>query len=135
MLTFDATSREVCTAKREVTSTPLQALVLLDDPQFVEAARVLGERLLKAFPDDLDARIRGTFRALTGRAPDEHELEILRRLFSEQRAQFARQPESAEKFLDTGESAWDRTLPRAEFAATTLLVSAVMNYDEFVMKR
>ena len=135
MLTFDATTHEVCTAKREVTSTPLQALVLLNDPQFVEAARVLSERLLKEFPNDLDTRIRSAFRALTGHELDERELAILRRLFYEQRAQFAKQPDSAEKLLKTGESAWDQSLPRAEFAATTMLVSAVMNYDEFVMER
>jgi hypothetical protein len=135
MLTFDATSREVCTAKRETTTTPLQALVLLNDPQFVEAARALGERLLKQHPTDLDARIRETFRALTARLPDDAERDILRQLFAEQRSRFAAAPETAEKLLSVGESPWDKTLPRADFAATTVLVSAVMNLDEFVVKR
>jgi len=135
MLTFDATSREVCTAKREVTTTPLQALVLLNDPQFVEAARVLGERLLKEHPTDVAARIRGAVQALTGRLPDEQELGILRRLFDEQRTFYAQESDSAEKLLATGESARDQSLSRAEFAATTMLVSALMNFDEFVMER
>ena len=85
MIMFDAVSREVCTAKREVTTTPLQALVLLNDPQFVEAARVLAERLLRRFPTDPGARHREAFRALTGRLPDEIEGALLTRLFDEQK--------------------------------------------------
>ena len=135
MLTFDAISREVCTAKRETTTTPLQALVLLNDPQFVEAARVLGERLLREHPTDVAARIRGAVRALTGRLPDEKELGILQRLFDEQRTFYAKESDAADKLLTTGESKWDESLPHADFAATTLLVSAVMNFDEFVMER
>ena len=69
MVTFDAMSREVCTARRDVTATPLQSLVLLNDPQFVEAARVLAEHELKRFPDDRGARNREAFRALIGRDP------------------------------------------------------------------
>ncbi len=91
MLTFDALSREVCTAKRETTTTPLQALVLLNDPQFMEAARVLGERLLKEYPKNVDARTREAFRALTGRLPDEKELAVLRQLFDEQRNFYAKE--------------------------------------------
>ncbi len=135
MLTFDAVSREVCTAKREVTTTPLQALVLLNDPQFVEAARVLAERLLVRFPADAAARHRAAFRSLTGRTPDAREAALLARLFAEQRGIFARTPAEAEAFLSTGASPWNRTLPRADFAATTAVASAIMNLDDFVVLR
>jgi hypothetical protein len=135
MLTFDATSHEVCTAKRETTTTPLQALVLLNDPQFVEAARFTAERLLKAFPADGNARIRSAFRQFTGREPDATELKILNQLLAEQAQLFVADPGSATKLLATGASKWDETLPRAEFAATTTLVSALMNFDEFIVER
>jgi hypothetical protein len=135
MLTFDALTREVCTAKRETTTTPLQALVLMNDPQFMEAARVLGERLLKEYPGDVDARTREAFRSLTGRLPDEKEIAVLRQLFDEQRSFYAKESGAADKLLATGESKWDEALPRADFAATTMLVSAIMNFDEFIMVR
>src|SRR5205085_9187916 len=67
MTSFDATSREVCTARRERTATPLQALVLLNDPQFVEAAPVLAEKLMHEDPTDVEARLRVAFRILTSR--------------------------------------------------------------------
>jgi hypothetical protein len=135
MLTFDATSREVCTAKRETTTTPLQALVLLNDPQFVEAARALGERLLRQHPIHVAGRIRSAVQMLTGRLPDEKELGILQRMFDEQRTFYAKESDAADKLLATGESSRDQSLPRPDFAATTMLVSAVMNFDEFVMER
>jgi hypothetical protein len=135
MLTFDAMSREVCTAKRDATATPLQSLVLLNDPQFVEASRVLGEKLLKQFPNDEAARNREAFRTLTGRSPDETEAKILSRLFAEQKAEFAKNPEGARKLLGTGESKRDESLPPVEFAAMTMLVNAIMNFDEFVVMR
>ena len=135
MLTFDATSREVCTAKRETTATPLQALVLLNDPQFLEAARVLGEQLLREFPNSLDDRIRRAFRVATGRTPQPRELEILRQLHAEQLAHFQGQPEDALKYLAIGEAKRDESLPPDQLAATALVAAAVMNHDEFVMKR
>jgi hypothetical protein len=135
MLTFDAVSREVCTARREVTSTPLQALVLLNDPQFVEAARVLAERLLRRFPSSGADRTREAFRALIGRQPDETEARILGRLFDEQKALFAKSPDEAARFLDLGDLAADETLPRADLAAMTMVVSAIMNIEEFVVVR
>jgi hypothetical protein len=104
MLTFDAMSREVCTAKRETTATPLQSLVLLNDPQFVEAARVLGEKLLKEFPRNEAARNREAFRRLTGREPDKTEAQILAQLFAEQREEFKFDAEGAKKLLSTGAS-------------------------------
>jgi Protein of unknown function (DUF1553)/Protein of unknown function (DUF1549)/Concanavalin A-like lectin/glucanases superfamily/Planctomycete cytochrome C len=135
MLTFDAVSREVCTARREVTATPLQALVLLNDPQFVEAARVLAERLLRHFPSSGLDRIREAFRAVLGREPDEAEARILARMFDEQRALFAMSPEEAAKFLAVGDSARDDMVPSADVAAMTTVVSAIMNMEEFVVVR
>jgi len=135
MLTFDAMSREVCTAKRDSTATPLQSLVLLNDPQFVEASRVLGEKLLKQFPKDEIARNREAFRTLTGRTPDRTEAEILARLYAEQKAEFTKNPEGARKLLAVGESKRDDGLPPADFAAMTSLVNAIMNFDEFVVQR
>ena len=135
MMTFDAISREVCTAKRDVTATPLQALVLLNDPQFVEAARVLAERMLRRFPASEDDRTREAFRALTGRRPDETEARILARLFTEQKNLFAKNLDEATRFLGVGDSAFDETLPRAELAAMTTVVNAIMNLEEFVVVR
>jgi hypothetical protein len=135
MVSFDATSREVCTAKREITSTPLQALVLLNDPQFVEASRVLAEKLVKAEPQSVDKRIVNSFRLLTGRVPDRDEVKILLGLYEEQKARFSKNTEAAQKLIKTGDSKPDATLESADVAATTMLVSTVMNFDEFVMKR
>jgi hypothetical protein len=135
MLTFDAVTREVCTAKRETTATPLQALVLLNDPQFIEAARVLGENLLKQFPNDVNARSSTAFKKLIGREPDATETKILGQLFNEQKNLFTNDVASAKKLLATGESKFDATLPPADFAATTLMVNAIMNFDEFIVER
>ena len=132
LTSFDAPSREVCTARRETTTTPLQALVLLNDPQFIEAARVLAERLVRERGPDLDARIVAAFRVLTGRRPEVREREILRRLYQEQLAYFTSHPGADEKYLATGEHTRDRALPAAEVAATAVLVSALMNHEEFV---
>jgi hypothetical protein len=128
-------SREVCTARRDVTATPLQSLVLLNDPQFVEAARVLAERVLKRFPDDEAGRNRDVFRALIGRVPDETEAGILARLFAGQRDLFAGNIDDAAKLLGVGESRWDEALSRADLAAMTTVVNAIMNFDEFVVVR
>jgi hypothetical protein len=138
MATFDAMSREVCTAKRDVTATPLQSLVLLNDPQFVEAARVLAERLLRppsAHRLDAAARNREAFRRLIGRAPDRDEAAILSRLFDEQRALFAAHPDQAAKLAKVGASPTDPTIPPADLAAMTSVVSAIMNFDEFIVVR
>ena len=135
MLTFDALTREVCTAKRETTATPLQALVLLNDPQFIEAARVLGEKLLKQFPGDVNGRVQVAFKKLIGRAPDETEVKILAQIFTEQKDLFAKDEAAVKKLLATGESKFDDKLPPADFAATTLMVNAIMNFDEFIVER
>jgi hypothetical protein len=135
MLVFDAVSREVCTAQRQVTSTPLQSLVLLNDPQFVEAARVLAEQLVRQHESDVGGRIDRAFELLASRKPQTAERDILWRLYAEQLEYFKSHPGAAEKLLATGEHSRDENLPAEEVAATALIASALMNYDEFVMKR
>ncbi len=135
MLTFDSVSREVCTAKRENTATPLQSLVLLNDTQFIEAARVLGEKLLRQHSANTTALIAGAFRTLAGRTPDDKEMSILSSLLTEQRGIYASSPEDAARLVSVGEHKRDETLSTVELAATTMLVSAIMNHDEFVVER
>ena len=135
MLTFDAPSREVCTAKRDTTTTPLQALVLLNDPQFLEAARVLAQRSwLEAAPDDA-SRLARVFRRDMGRDASAPESAVTAQLLSQQRVLFAANPESARQFLKVGEIPADPAIPAPELAAATVVVSTLMNHDEFVMKR
>jgi hypothetical protein len=135
MTTFDATSREVCTARRETTTTPLQSLILLNDPQFVEASRALANRMLLEHPGDSATCMKETFRTVLGRQPEEQETKILARLYKEQLELYATNPSAAEKYLAVGEHARDITLPVAELAALTVLANTLMNHDEFVMER
>ena len=135
MLTFDATGRETCTARRERTATPLQALVLLNDPQFVEAARVLAEKIIKAHGDDIDARIIAAFRTVTSRRPFDRELEISSQLYREQKTHFDAVPDQARDLLANGESKRDPALDAADHAAMTIVIETLMSFDECVMKR
>jgi hypothetical protein len=135
MLIFDAPSREVCTARRETTTTPLQALVLLDDPQFVEAARVLAEHLVHDCGADVDARITKAFRLTTGREPAPRERAVLRQLYAEQLGLFEKDPAAVDSYLKTGEHPLDKTLPGQQVAATAVMASTVMNLDEFITER
>ena len=135
MLTFDATGREVCTARRERTATPLQSLVLLNDPQFVEAARALAQKLMNQPDLSTEGRIPRAFRILTSRAPSQKEIEILSRLHSEQKRHFEAAPDDAKTLLAVGEFPRDERLDLSEHAALTVLVQTIMNFDESVMKR
>lgn len=133
MTTFDAPSREWCLARREKTASPLQALILLNDVQHVEAARVLAEKLF-AEPD-LPTRLTKAFRLATSRRPSVKELDVLSRMYMEQLDRFQKQPEQAEAFLRVGESPVAGGIPRVEHAALTVVVQAVMNLEECVTKK
>lgn len=131
MLTFDATNREVCVVRRETTATPLQALVLLNDPQFVEAARKLAEQAALRHPDDIASRMATLFTALTSREPLADELAVLVAAYREQQALFAAAPDGAVAYTAVGESPVDTSLDPVELAATTALAQGVMNFEEF----
>jgi hypothetical protein len=135
MLTFDATTREVCAVKRLPTATPLQALVLLNDPQYVEAARALAQRATHEGGSTLADRATFIVRTLCGRRPSDRELLALEALYREQYDEFCSGPSDAQKFLAIGDAPRDASIDPAECAALTMLCQAVMNYDETVMKR
>ncbi len=120
---------------RQRTSTPLQALILLNDPQYVEAARKLGERMILEGGPATSDRITLAFRLLTGRTPLASELALLEKLYADERAAFAKDPGAARKLLATGEAPRNAALPAAEVAAASVVASTVMNMDDAVTKR
>ncbi|MFM7752391.1 MAG: DUF1553 domain-containing protein, partial [Opitutaceae bacterium] len=133
MVAFDAPNREVCTVARGNTNTPLQALVLLNDVQFIEAARVLAERLLAAAPDD-DARVRHAFLATLSRPPAAAEAAVISRALARERARYTRDEAAARALLAAGESPRDERIPVPEHAAWTQVASLVLNLSETVMR-
>jgi Protein of unknown function (DUF1553)/Protein of unknown function (DUF1549)/Concanavalin A-like lectin/glucanases superfamily len=135
MLTFDATSREGCTARRELTTTPLQALVFLNDPQFVEASRVLAESLLQNHGDRLNDRWDELFRRLISRLPTEQERQIINDLYLEQLKYFESDPSQINEFVQVGTRPVSDALDRAQLAATTVVAQTVIAYDETIMLR
>jgi hypothetical protein len=135
MLTFDATTREVCAVKRQTTATPLQALVLLNDPQFVEAARALAQRAINEGGASLADRITFVVRSLTGRGPNPKELATLIALYHEQYDEFRVGGSDANKLLAVGDTPLDPRHDPAECAAMTVLAQAILSFDETVMKR
>ena len=135
MLNFDASERHFCIVKRQKTSTPLQALVTLNDPQFVEAARVLAERMLREGGSSPDSRIAFAYKALTSRSPRPQELALLKQLYTDELAEFRRQPNRIDALLNVGEHPRDKTLKPDELATNTVVASTIMNFDEFVIKR
>jgi len=130
MLIFDAPERGECVAKRRATSTPLQALVLLNDPQYVEAARVLAEKVLHECETGDADPVSLAFRLITGRRPDRTEQKILAGFYGDELKRFRSQPGQALDYLRTGERRWDNTLPPEAIAALATVSNAIMNTDE-----
>ncbi|MBC8325040.1 MAG: PSD1 domain-containing protein [Verrucomicrobia subdivision 3 bacterium] len=133
MATFDAPEREFCLVRRSRTNTPLQAFVLLHDPQFVEAARQLAAQMMAAAKDP-KARITHGFRIITARPPNTREQAILQRLFTERFAFYKQNPKAAEALLAIGESQTPEPLAATEHAAWTTVARAMMNLSETITK-
>ncbi|MDQ4140115.1 MAG: DUF1553 domain-containing protein, partial [Bacteroidota bacterium] len=135
MINFDVPDRYMCSVRRQKTSTPLQALVLMNDVQYVEASRVLGERMVREGGSTPEQRISYAFRALTSRHPRQDELVILKNLYQQEYADFDKNPARAEKLLKEGEYPRDKKLPAADVATCAVVANTLMNFDEFVVKR
>ncbi|MFK7789810.1 MAG: DUF1553 domain-containing protein, partial [Phycisphaeraceae bacterium] len=134
MMAFDTPTREACAAERSATNTPLQALVLLNDVQYVEATRVLAQRVMKQTQGD-EARIELGFRKLAGRAPTNTEAERLLALLNEQRAFFSDNVKDAKALLAEGESNPDESLDPVEHAAMSVVMHAIFNLDVTIWRR
>jgi hypothetical protein len=135
MINFDVTSKEICTIRRTTTSTPLQALTLLNDPQFVEASRVLSEKVQKEFPDSINQQIELAFRRSTGLKPNKEQLNVLIGQYQQSLEQFKKEPILADSIFSVGEWPFDKALSKEKTAAMTLVVSTILNFDESYMKR
>jgi len=135
MLLFDAPNRERCVVRREQTSTPLQALVLMNDPTYVEASRKLAERMMREVTGGPTQKIRYGFRLVTARQPRQEELLPLVGLFQGQRARFAETPELSDQLIAVGDSKPNESLSRNELAAYTIVCNVMLNLDECITKR
>lgn len=130
MLIFDAPTREKCVVARPRTNTPLQALVTLNDPQFVEAARVLAERMLLEGGDRTESRIDFAYRLVVARAARSTEHSLLQDFLDSQREILREDPEKASKLITVGEKKADPGLDPVELAAWTLVAQMILNLDE-----
>jgi hypothetical protein len=134
LIAFDAPDREKCTARRLLTNTPLQALVLMNDPTYVESARWLAQRMIAQGGADTGKRIRFGFRLATAREPRTEEVQALRDLEEKELAHYNRDLPSAQKLLSVGESKFDTKFDASELAAWTTVASTILNLDETISK-
>jgi hypothetical protein len=131
---FNAPSREVCTVRRERTDTPLQALVTMNDPQFVEAARALAQNAITASPGDPDGEVEYMASRLLARGFEPKERDIVLSSYRDYLSYYDSVPSDAEKLLSVGESKAPANLPAAKLAAMTMVANEVMNLEEVLVK-
>ncbi|WP_339727918.1 DUF1553 domain-containing protein [uncultured Gimesia sp.] len=134
LMAFDAPTRETCTVNRPRTNTPLQALVLMNDPTYLEAARILAEQTLKKHSTELK-RIQFAFRSATSRMPNKFEQSVLHQILTQQLNVYQNSPAVARKLLQVGETRVDKTISPAELAAWTIVTNTIFNMDETVTKQ
>ena len=135
MLAFDVPGRDVCTVRRQQTNTPLQPLVMLNDPQFVEASRGLALRMIREGGADLPARLRWLVRETLNREPSAEELRLLTEMQATQLEMFGKEPAQAAAFLKVGDLTAPPDIPAVELAALTVVANALLNLDEAITLR
>jgi hypothetical protein len=134
MLLFDAPNREVCNPKRSRTNTPLQALALMNEVTFVEAARGLAEVMIKKGGNSPEEKITTGYRMATGLTPDSETLAIMLKNFNRRNDQFKQDKEAAKSLVNTGESSYDSSLNAEELAAYTVTANILLNLDQVLTK-
>ena len=135
MTIFDAPSRDVCTVRRERTNTPLQALVLLNDPQFVEASKALACRISENLSDNFENKIRKGYLLALTREPNYQEISIMKDLYNDQLNHFNRNQKEVVKFLNIGDFKIPDNLDKTEIAALSVACNTLFNMDEVYTKR
>jgi hypothetical protein len=130
---FDAPNRSSCIISRQKTSTPLQALVLMNDPAFLETAKVLAESISKT--ENIELAVSEAFKQLTGRSPNQGEIDVLLELREQEYEKFTMQPDKLQGWLDAGDYKLTSNVSAAELAANTVLASAIINADATIIKR
>ena len=133
-MTFDAAGRETCIVRETRTNTPLQALTLMNDVTFIEAARGLAQRVMAADAKNPQDRIKLAFRLTTSRLPRPQELEILVAGFQAQLDRFANSPQAADQLTKIGELKRRENVDLAELAAYTTVAGVILNLDETITK-
>jgi hypothetical protein len=131
---LNAPSRELCTVRRERTDTPLQALVTLNDPQFVEAARFLAEKTLKEAGDKPEDRINFMAKRLLARPMRPEELKVVQTVLDDLLAHYKEHADEAKKLIAVGESKADPKFDPAALAAWTMIANQLLNLDEVLNK-
>ena len=134
MTVFDAPDREFCIVRRSNTNTPLQALTLLNDPIFVEAARKLAERAIREGGATPETRLKFAFRLAIGRAPDDHDLKILTKTLDRMRTAYEADEKAARELISVGASPRDPAIVASELAAYTAVTNMILNLDEAITK-
>jgi hypothetical protein len=133
LATFDATSRSYCVSRRQQTNTPLQALVTLNDPTYVEATKVLGEQMAQS--DNQTTAITDTYKKLTGLTPSQKELDLLSRLQASELKKFREERNKTKGWLQAGQYSVNHNLEPALVAANAVVASVILNSDATLMKR
>ncbi len=134
MTTFDAPSRESCQVRRERTNTPLQALLLLNEPQFIEAARALAERTLREGGSTAEDRLTYMHRVVLSRPPEAKDLAELTATLNDLLTHYNRETSAARKLLESGETRPDPRSDPAVLAAWTMIANVILNLDEAISK-
>ena len=134
MLIFDAPTREYCVVRRPRTNTPLQALALLNDPQFVESSRAFAQRILLEGGETIESRIAFAFRLATARKPTQGEVAVLQQVLDQHLADYKKDKDATDKLLGVGSFKAKDCFDRSELAAWTTIASMILNLDETVTK-
>lgn len=135
MSIFDVADRGVCAVKRRQTSTPLQALVLLNDPQFVEAGRVLAENLISQYPNNTLMQLKNAFKLSIGRMPNKEEMQLLQQFYKDEHKRFTAHKDDAVAYLNIGETPLRINTHIEQIAALATVINGVLNTtDAYVLR-
>ncbi|QLG43984.1 PSD1 and planctomycete cytochrome C domain-containing protein [Costertonia aggregata] len=134
MMTFDTSSRDLCSVKRQETNTPLQALVLLNDPQLIEASRALATNTIQKYPQKLDKQIAYVFQKATSRLPDDQEMEMLMQHYNDMMSKIDSGAVNASEYIEIGDFRADEKISEKQLASLSLVAHTVLNLDETITR-